>query len=80
MLSDLNLATHVSMAGPSMQPYATKTAMKATRMMAQLELSASDAARNTGFLEVSAGKDGNLTFHSTLTAEESTFSVADQEQ
>ena len=63
MLSDQSLATHVSMAGPSMQPYATKTAMKASSMMAQEELSASSAATSTHSLEVSAGKDGDLTFH-----------------
>ena len=63
MLSDQSLATHVSMAGPSMQPYATKTAMKASSMMAQVEPSASNATKNTRSLEVSAGKDGDLTFH-----------------
>ena len=70
MLSDQRLATHVSMAGPRVEPYATKTAMKATSMMAQVEPSASNAKKDTSSEEVSAGNTGNLTFQKTLTAEE----------
>ena len=57
------MATHVSMAGPKVEHFATRTALKASSMMAQEELSASSAATSTHSLEVSAGKDGDLTFH-----------------
>ena len=51
------------MAGPKVEHFATRTALKASSMMAQEELSASSAATSTHSLEVSAGKDGDPTFH-----------------
>ena len=51
------------MAGPRVEPYATRTALKASSMMVQEELSASSVAKSTHSLEVSVGKDGDLTFH-----------------